>query len=131
MILVPYIHTSTMVNGIHVQSYMIMTIGGTDLWTEDDTENPEHILAANDLYATSIVNHDNVYLCRIDQTKTMIESFYKWNEVNDMTVFCWRTLYTFGEHQDWLPHPCQTIGAYSYQELCEMISESKPSSRYL
>ena len=39
MILLPYVHTITSVNQIPVHSYMILTIGGKQLWKEDLEED--------------------------------------------------------------------------------------------
>ena len=122
MILLPYVYTTTIVNGIHVHSYMILTIGGTTLWSEEiDHSEIESTLAANDLYTDSIQNKDGVVLCAIDRQKTTLHDFYKWSEITDPSTFCWRTFYTFGEKQNWLPHPHETISGYSYQTLCSMI----------
>ena len=135
MILLPYVHTITYVNQIPVHSYMILTIGGKQLWIEDLNrsiedlkedlkENPvEQILVHNDLYVDSITHHGDVCLCRINTEKTKMADFYKWSEITDPDTFCWRTLYTFGEQQNWLPHPTNKIGTLSYQTICTLISE--------
>jgi hypothetical protein len=135
MILLPYVHTITSVNQIPVHSYMILTIGGKQLWIEDlnrsiedpvedlKEESVEQILVNNDLYVDSITQHGDVYLCRINTEKTKMADFYKWSEITDPDTFCWRTLYTFGEQQNWLPHPPNKIGTLSYQTICTLISE--------
>jgi hypothetical protein len=124
MILLPYVHAVKMVNFIPVHSYTILTIGGKQLWTEDTLEDSvEQILINNDLYVDSIKQHGDVYLCRINIAKTNMTDFYKWNEITDPDTFCWRTLYTFGEQQNWLPHPNNKIGTLSYQTICTLISE--------
>ena len=124
MILLPYVHTITSVNQIPVHSYMILTIGGKQLWKEDLKEDSvEQILVHNDLYVDSITQHGDVYLCRINTEKTKMADFYKWSEITDPDTFCWRTLYTFGEQQNWLPHPFIKIGTLSYQTICTLISE--------
>ena len=131
MILLPYIHRIKIVNQIPVHSYTILTIGGKQLWAEDveteDVEDAEaitQILINNDVYADSIKQHDDIYLCSINTEKTNIADFYTWNEIIDSDTFCWRTLYTFGEHQNWLPHPTGKIGMLTYQTICNMISTS-------
>ena len=135
MILLPYVHTIKSVNQISVHSYTILTIGGRALWTEDLKEDldgsVEQTLINNELFTDLIEYRDNVCLCRIDTDKTRMTDFYKWNEITDDETFCWRTLYTFGEKQNWLPHPTGTIGDISYQSICNMIynsvcSQSKP-----
>ena len=128
MILLPYLHTITSVNQIPVHSYMILTIGGKQLWKEDLEEDlvedlVEQILVNNDLYVDSIKQYDDVCLCRINTEKTKMADFYKWSEITDPDIFCWRTLYTFGEQQNWLPHPFIKIGTLSYQTICTLISE--------
>ena len=128
MILLPYVHTITSVNQIPVHSYMILTIGGKQLWKEDLVEDlkedpVEQILVHNDLYVDSITHHGDVCLCHINTEKTKMADFYKWSEITDPDTFCWRTLYTFGEQQNWLPHPPNKIGTLSYQTICTLISE--------
>lgn len=139
MILLPYVHTIKHVNQIPVHSYMILTIGGKQLWIEDldrsiedlkeDLEEDlkedqvEQILINNDLYVDAIKHHGDVCLCRINTEKTKMADFYKWSEITDPDTFCWRTLYTFGEQQNWLPHPTNKIGTLSYQTICTLISE--------
>ena len=129
MILLPYVHTIKSINQIPVHSYMILTIGGKQLWIEDLKEDiiedleVEQILVNNDLYVDSIKQHGDVYLCRINTEKTKMTDFYKWSEITDPSTFCWRTLYTFGEQQNWLPHPNNKIGTLSYQTICTLISE--------
>jgi len=124
MILLPYVHTITSVNQIPVHSYMILTIGGKQLWKEDlEEDSVEQILVNNDLYVDSIKHRGDVCLCRINTEKTKMADFYKWSEITDPDIFCWRTLYTFGEQQNWLPHPFIKIGTLSYQTICTLISE--------
>ena len=140
MILLPYVHIITTVNQIPVHSYTILTIGGKALWIEDLKEDldgltegiVEQTLINNELFTDLIEYRDNVCLCRIDTEKTQMTEFYKWSEITDDETFCWRTLYTFGEKQNWLPHPTGMIGGISYQSICNMIydllvcSQSKP-----
>ena len=131
MILLPYVHTIKHVNQIPVHSYMILTIGGKQLWIEDlnrsiedlKEDQVEQILINNDLYVDSIKQHGDVCLCHINTEKTKMADFYKWSEITDPDTFCWRTLYTFGEQQNWLPHPTNKIGTLSYQTICTLISE--------
>lgn len=127
MILLPYVHTIKYVNQIPVHSYMILTIGGKQLWIEDLNrsieDQVEQILINNDLYVDAIKQNGDVCLCRINTEKTKMADFYKWSEITDPDTFCWRTLYTFGEQQNWLPHPTNKIGTLSYQTICTLISE--------
>lgn len=126
MIILPYIHKTNTVNRIVVHSYTILTIGGVQLWEESAIESIVDLLEANDLYADSIQKYNDIYLCSIDLQKTHIAEFYKWSEITetDTETFCWRTLFTFGEQQNWLPHPDEVIGGYSYQAICDMITNN-------
>jgi hypothetical protein len=131
MILLPYIHKVKTVNNIIVHAYIFLTIGGTELWVEDSTdstdskdstdstESVKSILEENEIYTDSVQKKNGIYLCNVSK-KTKLTDFYKWNEITD-DRFCWRTFYTFGENQRWLPQPQEYISGYSYQELCQMI----------
>ena len=68
---------------------------------------------------------EDICLCSINTEKTVLTDFFTWNEISDQDTFCWRTLYTFGEKQNWLPHPNECIGDYSYQDICELISKDQ------
>ena len=131
MIILPYIRKTTSVNNITVISYTILTIGGTMLWSEDSLESLHslhsviNILEQNDIKTESVKKIDDIYLCSVDSTKTVITDFYKWSEITDPDTFCWRTLYVFtGNKSDknWLPHPNESIGKYTYETLCSILS---------
>ena len=125
MILLPYIHKVTTVNNITVNSYTILTIGGTTLWEEiDDVKelSIEDILQQNDIFTDSIKKITDVYLCSVNSNKTSVTDFYKWSEIPNTDTFCWRTLYTFGANNAWLPHPNECIGQYTYESICQMLS---------
>ena len=127
MILLPYIHNVTTLQQISVHSYTILTIGGTTLWSEDISTNAEaeDMVQANDMYVDSIVQNGDVFLCLINTQKTKCSDFFKWNEITDADTFCWRTFYTFGEKQNWLPHPHEEMSGYSYEALCTMIDSTQ------
>ena len=125
MILLPYIHKVTTVNNITVNSYTILTIGGTTLWEEiDDVKelSIEDILQQNDIFTDSIKKITDVYLCSVNSNKTSVTDFYKWSEIPNADTFCWRTIYTFGANNAWLPHPNECIGQYTYESICQMLS---------
>ena len=126
MFILPYIHKQTTVNHMTIDAFTILTIGGTMLWNIDETtlQHIEQTLAENDMYAHSVEKQNNLFLCKVDTEKTNMSDFYKCNEVTDSTV-CWRTLYTFGQNQQWLPHPKECISDYSYEQICTML-QSKP-----
>jgi len=119
MVILPYLHKITVVNNITVHSFTILTIGGTELWEE---EYSKEILEENEIIVTSIVHKADICLCKVDSEKTKMDDFYKWEEITTSDTFCWRTFYTFGNEQNWLPHPNEYIGIYSYQDLCSIIS---------
>jgi hypothetical protein len=109
-----------------IDSFTILTIGGTMLWNTEETtsQSVKQLLAENDIAIHSLQKQKQIFLCKVDTEKTNMADFYKWNEVTDST-FCWRTLYTFGQNQRWLPHPTEYISDYTYEEICTML-QSKP-----
>jgi len=126
MFILPYIHKQTTVNQMTIDSFTILTIGGTILWNTEETtsQSVKQLLTENDIVIHSLQKQKHIFLCKVDTEKTNMADFYKWNEVTDST-FCWRTLYTFGQNQQWLPHPTEYISDYTYEEICTML-QSKP-----
>jgi hypothetical protein len=128
MFLLPYIHKVTTVNNITVNSYTILTIGGTKLWEETDTKEltkelyVKDILQQNDIFTESIEKKTDIYLCSVDINKTSVTDFYKWSEIPNADTFCWRTLYTFGANNAWLPYPNECIGTYTCESICQLLS---------
>jgi len=124
MILLPYIHKTSVVNNMSVHTFTILTVGGKELW-EDDIKDAsvKEILEQNDIFTESIEKVDDIYLCKVAQ-KTKLTDFYKWNEITDSSTFCWRTLYTFGDNHDWLPHPTEYMSGYLYKDICNMVSNT-------
>ena len=125
MIILPYIHKLSVVNNMSVHTFTILTIGGIELWTEDiediENEDMKEILKQNDIYIESIHKMGDVYLCKVDLHKTKITDFYKWNEITDSSMFCWRILYTIGDNHNWLTHPTEYMSGYLYKDICNMI----------
>lgn len=114
MFIIPFTyHKTTLQNPkITIHRFIILTIGGKQLWTENDSLDPIHdILHPNQIYLeTPPIKYENYYLCQVDITKTDMNEFYKWDEIElkDEECFCWRTFYTFGTEFDlsnWLPIP--------------------------
>jgi hypothetical protein len=118
MIILPFMHKQTVVNHITVHAFTILTVGGVELWEEEDTT----VLEENGIFTESITQTEDIKLCRVDTQKTKMSEFYKWEEITDQETFCWRTLYTFGDQQNWLPHPEESIGRLSYHDICRILS---------
>ena len=123
MILLPYIHKTSVVNTMTVHTFMILTVGGIELWEDDvkDLQDTKEILEQNDIFTDSVKKVGDVYLCKVDSQKTKLTDFYKWNEITDTSTFCWRTLYTFGDNHNWLPHPTEYMSGYLYKDICNMV----------
>lgn len=108
MYLLPYYSTQSPLPGttacIHIMH--LLTIGGHDLWEEDDRLRVvEDILEPNGLYLSAPIqriqsaDHSSVIIaCPIDPCRTVIQDFYQWNEIpkEDHTTFCWRIFYRCG-----------------------------------
>ena len=132
MFIIPFIHKQSVLDKITISIFQILTVGGKELWTEDNSFNLENdILVPNGIFLEkSPIQNDNTFLCKVDVTKTNISDFYKWDEIKleDKDIFCWRTFYTFGEKDNycnWLPVPTnQYIGKYNYKDLIDMIYQS-------
>lgn len=131
MFIIPYIHTRKTLPHTIVNLFTILTIGGNDMWEEDHNLDIEtDILHPNGIYLkTPPIIHDKIVLCNVDASKTDINDFYKWDEIDkdDNTTFCWKTIYTFnGNTEDtkwWLPIPKEEkLGPYTYNELCRLMS---------
>ena len=124
MILLPYIHKTSVVNTMIIHTFTILTIGGVELWEDDNMDlEVKEILEQNDIFTDSVKKLGDVYLCKVDPQKTKLTDFYKWNEITDTSTFCWRTLYTFGDNHNWLPHPAESMSGYLYKDICSMIIE--------
>lgn len=121
MLVLPFVYKQTTVNHIAVHAFTILTVGGIELWEEEE-EDITTLLEENGIYTESITQTEDIYLCRVDIQKTKMSEFYKWEEITDKETFCWRTLYTFGDQQNWLPHPDESIGRLSYHDLCCILS---------
>lgn len=113
MFIVPFTHSIVKQNqNINVHIIRILTIGGRQLWEENsklDVDND--ILIPNDIYRIGdiIKLGKNIKLCKIDTTKTNLNDYYKWDEINinDTDTFCWRTYIQFIDtnNNNWLNIP--------------------------
>jgi hypothetical protein len=73
----------------------ILTIGGETIWSEDDSYSIEDILEPNGIYVKRSIKEESIWLCEVDITKTKIDDFYQWTDIEDDSLFCWRTFYVF------------------------------------
>lgn len=114
MFIIPFTHLKSTItqHQIHIHRFIILTIGGKKLWTENDLLDPMNdILQPNGIFLEKPpIKYNNYYLCQVDIKKTDLNEFYKWEEIDlkDEECFCWRTFYTFGNGLDlcsWLPIP--------------------------
>lgn len=131
MFIVPYIHNRKKLEHTIVNLFTILTIGGKYVWEEDNNLDIEtDILHPNGIYLETIPSKlGEIVLCKVDTSKTDINDFYKWDEIDkeDTTTFCWKTIYTFqGISEDikwWLPIPMEEkLGPYTYNELCTLMT---------
>lgn len=114
MFIIPFTYHKTILENhkIFIHRFTILTIGGKQLWMENDSLHPIHdILQPNQIYLEKPpIKYNNYYLCQVDIKKTNLNEFYKWEEIElkEEECFCWRTFYTFGTELDlsnWLPIP--------------------------
>jgi len=131
MFIIPYIHNCKKLPHTIVNLFRILTIGGKYVWEEDNNLDIEaDILHPNGIYLkTPPYKSGELVLCRVDPSRTDINDFYNWDEIDieDTTTFCWKKIYTFnGNTVDtkwWLPIPMdEKLGSYTYNELCTLMS---------
>ena len=133
MFIIPFLYHIKKENNIHVISIQLLTIGGMELWKEDDSMDLDRdILEVNDLHRTGdlIVWNKDIMFCEMDLQKTKIDDFYQWSELSreDRDTFCWRTYYYFkGEKEEsWLSIPShEMLGNQSVRTLLEYLVENK------
>ena len=133
MFIIPFIHKVCTHNDINVNVIKILTIGGKNLWEENDSLNIHtDILTPNEIFITgNIIKFDEkVQLCEVDLKKTNVNDFYKWEEinVNDRDTFCWRTfIILLGNNgSNWLDTSAyDVLDGYSVKDLSSAISSRK------
>jgi hypothetical protein len=136
MFIIPYTHDKRNgPNNTIINTIMILTIGGTQLWDEYTVPAKnidKDILIPNGLIKTSKsitpLNgaKEKTYLCEIDASKTNMGDFYNWSEISlsDTETFCWRKFnIIMGEDgNSWLPVPdFEKIGDYKVHDIVSGI----------
>jgi hypothetical protein len=106
------------------------------MWKEECTlENVSEILHTNGMYLSAEpMKWNEIILCPVDIQKTNMVDFYRWEELPEShEMFCWKTVYILGSEphtHNGLALPNETVGAYSYTELVDVLHQSsKPSVR--
>jgi len=126
MFIVPFIHKHSIVNNIYINVFCVLTVGGNEVWKEDDSATITDILTVNGVFTVvPPIKLGDTYFCKVDVDKTNMDDFYKWEEIQDNETFCWRTFYAFGQKEDysnWLPIPDnEYLGKYSYKNLLHIL----------
>jgi hypothetical protein len=129
MFIVPFIHNCIDQNILKINIIKILTIGGKNLWEETNSLHiDKDILNPNDIYKKNkpIKLDKKTLLCEIDQTKTQISDFYKWEEIelDNNDIFCWKTfIYLTGNNDTtWLDIPdSEKIGPYLVKDIIKKI----------
>ena len=124
MLIIPFIHKTTIEKDMNIHNIRILTIGGKDIWDEPNSDI-DYILHSNDIYYKNIIKNGDLYFCEVDIEKTNIHDMYKWNEIdiNDDT-FCWRDyIYIVGKNREfWLNHPKdEKIGSIYVNKMIQII----------
>jgi len=134
MFIVPFICKVSKQHNMTIYSIHILTIGGTQLWEEEDhLRTQEDVLEPNDIYSkANIRTVDTLRLCEVDTDRTHIADFYKWSELpaHDRETFCWRDFYYIAGHKQdtqdsWLDIPSkERLGSISVAKLVRAILET-------
>lgn len=138
MFIIPFTHSTKIENKIKLNIISILTIGGQELWEECNMDIQNDVLQPNGLYCTDIpiiqFKGQDIYICEIDQQKTQIQDFYKWEElpVSDSETFCWRTFVHITDLEDniWLPIPStEKMSGFKVQDIIHTILQTKKMNR--
>ena len=82
MFIVPFIHKQNIVNNIYINVFRILTVGGHEVWAEDDSASIADILTVNGIITVvPPVKIDTTYFCKVDAEQTNMSDFYKWEEI--------------------------------------------------
>jgi hypothetical protein len=136
MFILPFHHSTVSTLSTHVSTFQFLIIGRSSMWKEECTlENVSEILHTNGMYlAAEPMKWKEILLCPVDIQKTNMADFYRWEELPEShEMFCWKTVYILGSEphtHNGLALPNETVGAYSYTELVDVLHQSsKPSVR--
>lgn len=109
MYIVPYTYKKQIIHDRMFHIINILTDGGSRIWTENDDLSIEtDILEANGLVATRIEKKETGVYITVDDTRTDMESMYKWKELPAKTdMLCWRqfTLISDKDGNAWIEIP--------------------------
>lgn len=141
MFILPYHSSSRAFQAIHMTTLHCLTLGGTQLWKEDDSLDViRDILEPNGIYlASPPIRVKDIVMCEVDTTRTNLADQYQWDEIplTDRHTFCWRTYYLMGKGTDkgtdkdadnsktnWLPLPAEErLEPYSLQEVIHSFTD--------
>lgn len=135
MFIVPFTHNivKQTQNNINIHTIKILTIGGRQLWEENsklDIDND--ILIPNDIYRTGdiIKLGKNIKLCKVDISKTNMNDYFKWDEINinDTDTFCWRTFIQIIDtnNHNWLNIPDnEKFDRFLIRDIIDTIIKTK------
>jgi hypothetical protein len=132
MFIIPYIHNVVEQNTFKVNIIKLLTLGGQGLWEEDsELKVDRDILNPNDIYTknTHYKLGNDIMLCEVDTTKTNINDFYKWEEIDleSTDIFCWRTYIYFADNNEipWLQTPNnQLLSNYKVEDILKRIVQN-------
>ena len=135
MFIIPFLHNVIKQNDIFIHTIKILTIGGKAFWEENNSlDIDKDILNANDIYRKGRVCklNKNVSLCEVDVSRTNVDEFYKWEEIDfeDKETFCWRTFIQIVDknNHNWLNIPDDIqFGAQSLKDAISLIIQKKSS----
>lgn len=129
MFIVPFIHNKISQSEFDIISIKIFTMGGNNLWEESDKLNlDKDILNPNGMFkkGTTLVIGKKIKYCEIDTTKTNINEFYNWEEIelNEADTFCWRNFCILVDKngKNWLEIPdSEMLGNYKIKDIINTI----------
>ena len=133
MLIIPFTHNVVDQNTIKINVINLLTIGGNTLWEENNSLNLNNdILNPNDIYIRNkpIKLDKFTHLCEVDNEKTNISDFYKWDEIGleDKETFCWRTyiFLTGSDGMTWLDIPeSEKLNKYLVKDIVKAIIQKK------
>lgn len=133
MFIVPFIHKVVNQNTLQINVIKILTIGGSELWEEDNGLNiDKDILNPNDIYRTKLQVKLNkqVGLYEVDCDKTNISDFYLWEDIepDNKDTFCWRSFIYLADNagSNWLEIPeTEKLGKFLVRDLIKAIVQKK------